>query len=121
VAAAALLGCGSDDEEAPPADQATSTATASTTASDPRYPKDASLPYAYNFPEPAGKTPKAGGTMKVAASWDVATMDPTKSAAGGTITIPNMVYNRLLGMVGGPDVNPLKLELEPELAASWGA
>ncbi|MFN8583787.1 MAG: ABC transporter substrate-binding protein [Dehalococcoidia bacterium] len=119
VAAAALIGCGGDDDGGgEPSGTASATGT-STAANDPRYPKDAGLPYAYNFPEPAGKTPKAGGTMHVAASWDVATMDPTKSAAGGTITIPNMVYNRLLGIVGGPDVNPFKLDLEPELASSW--
>ncbi|MEZ4552747.1 MAG: ABC transporter substrate-binding protein [Dehalococcoidia bacterium] len=121
LAAAALMGCGGDDEgDDAPSGEVTAAASGTSAAStDPRYRKDPNLPYAYNFPEPEGKTPKAGGTLRVAASWDVATMDPTKSAAGGTITIPNMVYNRLLGMVGGPDVNPLRLELEPELAASW--
>jgi ABC-type transport system substrate-binding protein len=41
------------------------------------------------------------------------------SAAGGTIVIPNMVYNRLLGMRGGPNVNVNQAENEPELASSW--
>ena len=57
--------------------------------------------------------------MQVAATFSVSTMDPTASAAGGTITVPNMVYNRLLGMVGGPRKDPFAIELEPELAASW--
>ena len=81
--------------------------------------KDPDLPYPYQFPEPAGLTPKRGGIMRIAATWNVATMDPTASAAGGTITAPNMVYNRLLGMVGGPRKNPFTIELEPELASSW--
>ena len=52
-------------------------------------------------------------------TFDVANFDPTVSSAGGTITVPNMVYNRLLGFVGGPNYDPLKLELEPELASAW--
>ncbi|MCY4507908.1 MAG: ABC transporter substrate-binding protein, partial [Acidobacteria bacterium] len=81
--------------------------------------QDPDLPFPYQFPEPGGLTPKAGGVMSIAATFTIATMDPTKSAAGGTITVPNMVYNRILGMVGGPRKNPYTLELEPELAASW--
>jgi peptide/nickel transport system substrate-binding protein len=57
--------------------------------------------------------------MKVATTWDYQTIDPVTSAAGGTVTIPNMVYNRLLGIVRGPAADPFKLELEPELAQSW--
>ena len=52
-------------------------------------------------------------------TFDVAKFDPTVSSAGGTITVPNMVYNRLLGFVGGPNYDPFKLELEPELASAW--
>ena len=80
--------------------------------------QDPDLPFPHQFPERAG-TPKAGGTLQVAATFSVSTMDPSKSAAGGTITVPNMVYNRLLGMVGGPRKNPFTIEVEPELAASW--
>ncbi len=120
LAAAALIGCGSDDEEASPT-AASGSATASATAavaSDPRYPKDPSLQYPFNYPEP-DKQPVAGGTMRVAATWDVSTFDPTKSAAGGTIVVPNLVYNRLIGIKGGPNANPLKIETAPELAKSW--
>ena len=46
-------------------------------------------------------------------------MDPIVSAAGGSITVPNMVYNKLLGMVGGPAKDPFKIEIKPELASSW--
>jgi len=120
LAVAALVGCGSDDDDegsdgAAPS-QPSGTAAAST---DPRYTKDAGLPYPYNFPEPAGKTPKPGGTLRVAATWDVGPMDPTVSAAGGTIVVPNLVYNRLLGFRRGPESDPRKLEVVPELAKSW--
>ena len=80
--------------------------------------KDPDLPYPFNYPEPPG-TPKPGGVMKVATSWDYQTIDPVASAAGGTVTVPNVVYNRLLGIVRGPAADPYKLELEPELAQSW--
>ena len=120
IAAAALIGCGDDEDESkPPAVGTSEAATATAAAGDPRYPRDPDLPYAYNFPEPAGKTPKAGGMLTVAATWDVGPMDPTKSAAGGTIVVPNLVYNRLIGINGGPEVKPFKLELKPELAKSW--
>ena len=81
--------------------------------------RDPNLPYPYQFPEPAGLTPKAGGILRVAATWDVGSMDPIVSAAGGSITAPNMVYNKLLGMVGGPAKDPFKIEMKPELASSW--
>ncbi|MBX7110274.1 MAG: ABC transporter substrate-binding protein [Dehalococcoidia bacterium] len=119
LAAAALIGCGGDDEK----ETATSTATAassstSAAANDPRYRKDPNLPYAFNYPEP-DKQPKSGGTLRVAATWDVSTFDPTKSAAGGTITVPNLIYNRLLAIKAGPEANPFKIEVVPELAKSW--
>ena len=149
LAAAALIGCGGDDDDDDDDGATTSgttggstTTTTSTTqtstssdsddgddaatddngdepAGEGMYVKDDNLPYPYQFPEPAGLTPKPGGIMRIAATWNVATMDPTASAAGGTITAPNMVYNRLLGMVGGPRKNPFTIELEPELASSW--
>ena len=149
LAAAALIGCGGDDDDDDDDGATTSgttggsTTTTSTTqtstssdsddgddaatddnggdepAGEGMYVKDPDLPYPYQFPEPAGLTPKPGGIMRIAATWNVATMDPTASAAGGTITAPNMVYNRLLGMVGGPRKNPFTIELEPELASSW--
>jgi hypothetical protein len=134
LAAAALIGCGDDDDD----DDDDTTAVAPTSAApadadddgadtaEDEQPavgegmlvQDPDLPYPYQFPEPAG-TPKPGGTMVVGVTFDVVTFDPTKSAAGGTITVPNMVYNRLLGFVGGPRYDPFTLELEPELASSW--
>ena len=144
LAAAALIGCGGGDDDDDDDTVATTDSsggsggtasvtvkTSSDSASDDSAAADdeaagegmlvhdTDLPYPYQFPEPAGKTPKAGGTLRIAATWNVAKMDPTTSAAGGTITIPNMAYNRLLGMVGGPRKDPFAIELEPELAATW--
>jgi ABC-type transport system substrate-binding protein len=119
ITAAALIGCGSDDEDSAPESTATTAASATTTAStDPRYRKDPNLPYAFNYPEP-DKQPKSGGTLRIAATWDVSTFDPTKSAAGGTITVPNLIYNRLLAIKSGPQADPFKIDVVPELAKSW--
>ena len=81
--------------------------------------QDPALPYPYNFPEPEGKVPQPGGIMRVAATWNFQTLDPTTSAAGGTVTVPNMVYNRLIGFRRGPAADVFQPEIEPELAASW--
>lgn len=130
LATAALIGCGDDEEDEESVATAPSGGDSSqgddsstgddTVATGPGVLiQNPDLPYPYNIPEPA-KTPKAGGTLRVAASWDVSVFDPTKSAAGGTITVPNTVYNRLLGFAGGLHADPLgRLELEPELATSW--
>ena len=80
--------------------------------------QDPALPYPYNFPEP-NKTPQPGGIMKVAATWNFQSLDPVDSAAGGTVTVPNMVYNRLIGFKRGPAADVFQPEIEPELAASW--
>ena len=141
LAAAALIGCGGDDDDddeaaapaatpaAPAAVAATSTPapdddeddTAADTAEEETLGKlvqDPALPYPYNFPEP-NKTPVPGGVMKVAATWNFQSLDPIDSAAGGTVTVPNMVYNRLIGFVRGPAADVFQPEIEPELAASW--
>ena len=133
LAAAALIGCGDDDDDDDDSVAAAPTSAApATTDGDAADPTDAAppggigelvqdpnLPYPYNFPEPAGQ-PKPGGVMVVGATWDVGPMDPTVSAAGGTVTIPNMVYNRLLGIERGPKADVFNVPvLEPELAQSW--
>ena len=147
LAAAALIGCGGGDDDddeaastAPSSGTGSSTGTSgSTTTSstaaddtddeddtgtgtDPtgigELVRDDRLPYPYNFPEP-NKTPVAGGVMKVAATWNFQSIDPIDSAAGGTVTIPNMVYNRLIGFTRGPAADVFVPEIVPELAASW--
>ena len=141
LAAAALIGCGGDDDDdddtaAAPAPSSstsgTSSSSATTSESDDaddatdeaptetlgELVRDPDLPYPYNFPEP-NKTPVPGGVMKVAATWNFQSIDPIDSAAGGTVTIPNMVYNRLLGFRRGPAADVWVPEITPELAASW--
>ncbi|MBX7111008.1 MAG: ABC transporter substrate-binding protein [Dehalococcoidia bacterium] len=125
LAAAALIGCGgSDDNKDSGSGGATATGTSAASNVDKGdaqrglFVKDDALPYPYNYPEPK-KDPKPGGTLRVAATWDVGPMDPTVSAAGGTVTVPNMVYNRLIGVKRGPTADPFKMELQPELAQSW--
>jgi peptide/nickel transport system substrate-binding protein len=123
---ASLIGCGSDEdggEPSAPAGGGDTTAVITTTGDRPAtlpdgWTWDEGLPFPYRFPEP-DKQAKPGGVMHVAASWDVGPMDTTVSAAGGSITVPNMVYNRLVGHVGGADADPFEFDLEPELAASW--
>ena len=97
LATAALIGCGSDNGTDTSTQQ---TAGPGTATGDPALGKlipAPGLPFPYNFPEPAGKTPKAGGALVVQTSWDVSTMGLTKSGAGGTVAIPNNTSNKLLG------------------------
>ncbi|MGE0227702.1 MAG: ABC transporter substrate-binding protein [Dehalococcoidia bacterium] len=121
IAAAALVGCGGDDDDTG-APAATSTGTATTVIPKNQNPAqvktDPNLPFPLGIAEP-DRPAKDGGTLNVAVSWDVSTMDPSKSAAGGTITVPNVGYDRLIGFVSGIHYDPLKLELKPELATSW--
>ncbi|MXZ63361.1 MAG: ABC transporter substrate-binding protein [Chloroflexi bacterium] len=81
--------------------------------------QDPDLPYPYQFPEPPWRILGYRGTLRIAATFSIDTMDPAEAAAGGAITVPNMVYNRLLGMVGGVNKDPFRIELEPELASAW--
>ena len=149
LAAAALIGCGGGDDDDDDDDDAaqtttttssgtsssggTSSGSATTSGSDDaaddadeapeatgigELVRDDRLPYPYNFPEP-NKTPVSGGVMKVAATWNFQSIDPIDSAAGGTVTIPNMVYNRMLGFRRGPAADVFQPEIIPELAASW--
>ncbi|MBX7110237.1 MAG: ABC transporter substrate-binding protein [Dehalococcoidia bacterium] len=128
VSAAALLGCGGDDESTANsggsgADSSVSTNISTTGQRPDKLPAGwvwaSDSPYPTDFPEPAGKAAKPGGIFNVAVSWDVGPFDPVSAAAGGSITVPNTVYNRLVGFATGPGVDTTTLKLEPELAASW--
>ena len=147
LAAAALIGC-VDDDEADTTKTTTQPATATPGASvTPRWTptpgllieywpwalgdpdedtsdaqeelvRDPALPYPYNFAEP-DRTPEQGEIMRVAATWNFDSLDPVDSAAGGTVTVPNMAYNRLIGFKRGPGADVFQPELEPELATFW--
>ena len=140
LAAAALIGCGDDDDddEEPAATQpsttttttqATATAAASggTAAADdsadeadeaPAAVADADRPYPLKLAEETA-TPKPGGVLRFGHTISIQTVDPITSAAGGTVTVPNVSYDRLVGHVSGLDVNVSKLETKPELAGGW--
>ena len=79
---------------------------------------DPQLPYVYQYPEPL-KWAHPGGSLLVGSAVDLESMDPSHSADGGSVIFPNMVYNRLLGMVSGPRKHPFAIELETELAEAW--
>lgn len=118
LAAAALLGCGDEADDAASSQPQTPGAGAGqTVAGVGRLIRDPNLPYPYQFPDPPGQ-PKAGGTLRFISGYDISVFDPTKSSAGGTLQVTNPVYNRLLGFVTGAKMDPFKLELEPELAKS---
>lgn len=129
LAAAALIGCGADDDDdddtaapAAPAETATqvAAATEAPAADEPEglvTPAGNVIPL--QFPEPEGATPKPGGVLKQAVAWNVGPIDPTVSAAGGTIAPGRAAYNRVIGFVSGPDADPFKIEFRPELAESW--
>ena len=128
LAAVALIGCGGDDDDddddaAAPVAPATATEAAAAAEDEPAEPEGLVTPAGnvipLQFPEPQGVTPKAGGVLKQAVAWNVGPIDPTVSAAGGTIAPGRAAYNRVIGFVSGPDADPYKIEFRPELAASW--
>ena len=80
---------------------------------------DPSLPYPYQWPEPQIRS-EPGGTLVIASTIDVESMDPLHAVEGRSVTFPNMVYNRLLGMASGPRKDPFTVELEQEeVAWAW--
>jgi peptide/nickel transport system substrate-binding protein len=118
--AAALIGCVGDDEEPnepSPAASTTAAGGATELALDGVDVGGRRIPY--NFPEPEGLTPKDGGNLVVAVTWEPTILDTTKSVVGGGVTVPNTVYDRLLGFKRGVEADPYKLEIVPELATSW--
>jgi len=120
LAAAALVGCGGDEEDVAPAEgSATTTSTAPAAGTGPgRLVQEEGAPFPYQYPDPPGE-PKFGGHFTFSTTYDVSIFDPVKSPAGGTIQATNMGYNRLIGFANGVYMDPFKLELKPELAASW--
>lgn len=79
---------------------------------------DPALPFPYVLPEP-GDTPRSGGTLRIGWHQDLLSLDPTRSTSAGALMIPNLVCNRLLGLVGNAELHPYRLAIRPELATSW--
>ncbi len=119
LAAAALLGCGGDDEEPEPSETSTAAATGTAAAMGAgRLVKDDDLPYPYEFPEPAGE-PKKGGTFVHASNFQFTPADPTVNNTGGTLIRFAPVYDRLLDYKRGPEADTTKVEVTPGLSDSW--
>lgn len=119
LGAAALLGCGDDEDGAgDAAPTAAAGAGDGPLAAAKKQAEEWGSPYPFQFPEPA-TTPKKGGTFRWSTNWDPSTFDPATSQAGGTMGPTNVVYNRLLGYKRGAHADPFKLEIEPEIAKRW--
>lgn len=122
LAAAALIGCKTAPEVKP---EAAPAAGAPSAANKPKMlnPEaesinDPALPYPLVIPEEVG-TPKKGGTFREGWYLDFATWDPTKSSSVTTLRIPNDTGDGLLKFKNSAMVNPLKMEVVPNLATSW--
>jgi peptide/nickel transport system substrate-binding protein len=121
VAAASLLGCGGDGEEEPAPSGGDATSSSGGEAEFQGFTTQSGRQIPYNFPEP-NVAPKSGGTMTQRYTFDPGQMDPTLSAAGGTLTAVNAAYDRLVNVYGKADADPLDINrLEPGLAARWEA
>jgi len=121
LAAAAVIGCGDDEEATPEAPEQQRPGAGAAVETEPDYVRDAKAdgaPFPYNYPEPAAQ-PKPGGTLIVGGGWTQAAWDPNKSQGGSSITTPNTAADRLLGLVTGPKMPKTKVDLQPELATSW--
>jgi len=55
----------------------------------------------------------------MAATWDLSKWQPRMTAAGGTMTVSNMVYNTMTMFEVGPDADPLTPPIVPRLAETW--
>ncbi len=134
LTAAALIGCGDDDDdEAPvaataaPTTAPTAAATQAPTAAptpepEPDYvagAKAQGAPFAWNYPEP-DETPKRGGIYKSVLTFAHGSFDPNTSSFSWT---PNsMIGDFVVGYNVGPSMNKgLEIELSPDdgLATSW--
>ncbi len=119
LAAAALIGCGGDDDQDAPEATGTAGASATAAATGPgRLVKDADVPYPYEFADPAGQ-PKKGGTFVHGSNFQFTPADPTVNLTGGTLIQFAPVYDRLLGYKMGPTADTTKVDVTPGLAESW--
>ncbi|MEZ4552561.1 MAG: ABC transporter substrate-binding protein [Dehalococcoidia bacterium] len=118
LAAAALIGCGDDEDDEPGDATGTAVATGTAAAGAGRLVQDPDLPYPYEFPDPAGE-PKPGGTFVHGSNFQFTPADPTVNLTGGTLIQFAPVYDRLLGYKMGPAADTTKVEVIPGLAESW--
>ena len=141
LAAAALIGCGDDDDEevaatpaatvAPTATVAatvaapTAAATAAAAPAEPDYITRAradGAPFAYNRPEP-DETPRKGGIFRYPQASGHSSHDPIVSAGATTESTNGLVGDFVVGYNLGPSLSKYAVELNPDfgLATSWEA
>ena len=102
LAAAALIGCGDDDEAArPPAPAA-----AQATAASPQAPKV------------SAEAPKSGGTLRIPSTAPPDSLDPYKSAGSTFYSQAGLVYSHLLTMEVG-DGETASGRVTGDLAETW--
>jgi peptide/nickel transport system substrate-binding protein len=135
LAAAALIGCGDDDDDdddavaQPTADATDDGADDSTTDDSTDDGADDSADdsaggtrtedgFFTRLAEGTG-TPKFGGVLTHGHTIAPSNIDPIVSGAGGTVTVPNAVYDRLVEHHHGFDVSFSEIEIDPGLASSW--
>ena len=136
LTAAALIGCGDGDDEAPAAATAAPTAaataaaaTAAATAAAPTQAVEADYitnaraegaPFAFNWPEP-DKAPVKGGTLVYGASFGHGSFDQYQRAGQFTQLTTSVIGDMLVGYKHGPDMNLYAMDLDPDfgLATSW--
>ena len=127
LGAAALIGCGGDEEDEPAAPAAGGQATGTPAARGEQPTEDyvalhrqdgapPELPYNYSEPE---KQPRPGGIFRIASglSFFARTFDMNEAGAvnvGGLLTA-----DRLIGWRAGPRMSKYRIDLEPQLARSW--
>jgi peptide/nickel transport system substrate-binding protein len=62
---------------------------------------------------------KRGGIFKLAVSFDIATWDTRRAAAGGTTSVGNVVYERLVQYEQGPGRDPDNPAIVADMAKEW--
>ncbi len=125
LAAAALLGCGSNARQAAPKAGAPVPSLGSqSTGSEAQWDYTAAAkadgaPFPYGFPEPAGEPQRGGTIVQSNPTLALGPWDVTKSTASSSLIVPNTTGSRLLGFKGGPALNKYKAEIQGDLATSW--
>ncbi|MFQ5878559.1 MAG: ABC transporter substrate-binding protein [Dehalococcoidia bacterium] len=119
LAAAAVIGCGGEEEKAaPPA--ATPTAPPAATATPGPAATAAPTPAATAAPTPAAAQPVRGGTIAVTEAGDPPGLDPFRIGSYLSHDVSSGVYDRLLKYKSGPTGDVYNsFTLMPNLAAEW--
>jgi len=64
-------------------------------------------------------TPLRGGTLKIASTFDIPTLDPRQLATGGTMVLANFVYEGFVRYDQSIERDPIKPAILPSMAYKW--